>query len=224
MEIGIAGGIGVYQGDLTPSRLGSFETMRFGLNLSAARIVSNSFSIRGNILIAGLRGNDAAYNNPEFRKERAFAFQSPVTELSLQLVLNPLGKNNKVKQLSPYFFAGIGAGFLNIQRDFSRFNADYFGATSPILQGIDEDLQVKPPSVVPVIPAGVGLRYNLSERFAINAEGMYRFLFTDYVDGVSKAANPKFNDHYHTTMIGVLFRTGYKGYGGRNKTGCPPVY
>jgi Domain of unknown function (DUF6089) len=215
-EFGLGAGITLYQGDLTPWRFGSYETLRLGINLSAAKILNRSLSVRASLLRTALKGDDAKYNNPEYRKQRSFNFRTPVTELSLQLVLNPLGKNYNQKGFSPYLFTGAGVSFLHIQRDHSGFNAAYFGDGSDLPQRIAVDDQHNVPRIMPVIPLGGGIRYNLSDRIAINAESAYRLTFTDYLDGFSQAANPARKDHYSTTTIGLIYRTG-----ARSTTACP---
>lgn len=215
-EIGVSPAIFIYQGDLTPEQLGSFKTMRLGIILHGSKILNAAFSLRTNLAIGGLKGDDAKYNNPEYRKQRNFNFRTPVAEISELVVWNPLGKNYSEKGFSPYFFGGAGISLLKIKRDWSNFNAAYFGDGSDISAGLAADGSHKLPKLIPVIPAGAGVRYELSQRFAVNAETAYRFVFTDYLDGFSKAANPDRNDHYHTTSVGAIYKIGAK-----NKLGCP---
>lgn len=107
-EFGFGAGIVIYQGDLTPKQFGSYETMKLAINLNAAKILNSSFSVRANFFRGRLRGDDGIYNTPEFRKQRNFNFTSPVTELSLLFVYNPLGKNYSNKGFSTYLFSGAG--------------------------------------------------------------------------------------------------------------------
>jgi hypothetical protein len=100
-EIGAGIGGYVYQGDLTPTRLGSFRTMRVGLNLYFSKLLSPSFATRTNLAIAGLRGDETKYDDPEYRRERALKFRSPVFELSQLLLWNPLKKNYDDRGLYP---------------------------------------------------------------------------------------------------------------------------
>jgi hypothetical protein len=89
-EIGAGVSSNIYQGDLTPNRFGSYETMKAGFQLHGSFILSPSFLARTNLAIGGLRGDDAAYDNPEFRRQRNFNFKTPVIELSELVVWNPL--------------------------------------------------------------------------------------------------------------------------------------
>jgi hypothetical protein len=216
-EIGATIGGYVYQGDLTPSSVGSVETTRPGFNLHASRLLNRSFSVRANLSVGQLRGDDAVYTHPEYRQHRNFNFSTPVVELSAWLVWNPLGKNYADKGFSPYLFAGAGANLLSVRRDYRNYDAAYFGGDgSPILAGLAVDEAHGTPNVIPVVPVGLGLRYNISSRWAVNAETSYRIMFTDYLDGFSQAAGPGINDHYHSTSIGLIYRIGKK-----NMLDCP---
>lgn len=215
-EIGASIGSFVYMGDLTPSRFGSFRTTRIGLNLHGSKILSPSFLLRLNLAIGGLRGDDAKYDNPEYRKERALNFRSRVIELAPMLVWNPLRSNYNDKGLSPYLFGGAGLSFVRIRRDWSRFNMEYFG--EDVEAGLARDINQSLPRVIPVVPLGIGMRYGVSSRLAVNAEASYRLVFTDYLDGFSHAANPERKDNYHTIMVGAIYRIGKK-----NTMDCPVV-
>lgn len=217
-EIGAGIGSTIYQGDLTPNPLGSYKTMKAGFQLHGSFILSPSFIARTNLTIGGLRGDDAAYDKPEFRRQRNFNFKSPVIELSELVVWNPLHTNYQNIGFSPYLMAGIGISFLNIKSDASNFNPDYFPESPVILQNIADDQAHGTPSLVPVVPLGAGVRYGFSPSFAVYAESAYRLMFTDYLDGFSKATNPDQNDHYQTISLGVILRPGNKG-----KLACPTV-
>lgn len=217
-EFGIALSSFIYQGDLTPHIFGSVETLHWGVNINGSKIMSSSFLLRTNLSIGSLKGDDVRYNNPEFRQQRNFNFHTPVVEISQLVVWNPMRNNYADKEFSPYFFGGVGLSFLKIKRDWSKFNAEYFGVGSVISEGLILDEKKDPPRIIPVIPLGAGIRYNLSDRIAMNAEAAYRLTYTDYIDGFSKAANPKQNDHYITTSVGAIYRIGKK-----SMLGCPAV-
>ncbi len=210
-EFGLNLGFTVYQGDLTPERLGSFRTQRFAFGLHASRLISSSFSIRANFLRGRLKGDDALYSSPEYRQQRNFNFSSPVTEFTGQLVWNPLHRNYTDKGFSPYLFAGAGFAFLRIKRDWSGLNTSYFDPeTSAIFSGLAADTAHRVPRLIPVIPIGGGVKYFFTPRLAVNAEASYRLGYTDYLDGFSQSANPAKNDHYLNYSIGIVYRTGKK--------------
>ena len=129
-----------------------------------------------------------------------------------------LGKNNYRHGFSPYLFAGAGLSFVKITKDYSKMNTSIFSAESDVQAGLNEDNARSLPRVLPVIPAGAGIRYSLSEKFAVFAETAYRFMFTDYLDGFSQSVNPKQNDHHHTTSLGLIY-----SFGKKDKLGCPAM-
>jgi Domain of unknown function (DUF6089) len=216
-EVGLSGGVFVYQGDLTPQPLGSYKTLKPQFALHVYRILSPSFSVRLNVNRGKLYGNDAAYSNPEWRQQRNFNFTTPVTELSLQGVWNILQARSP--RFSPYLFAGAGISFLKIKRDWSNMYPAVFGESSDVQAGLTVDAAKTLPRVIPVVPVGAGVRYALSDRFSLTGETSYRLSFTDYMDGFSKSANPGKNDHYLSHSIGIIYSFGKRD----KKLGCPSV-
>ena len=218
-EWGVSIGFLVYQGDLTPERLGSFRTQKLSLGLHASRILSPSFSLRAHLTVGKLKGDDARYANPEYRQQRNFNFTSPVAELSGQFVWNITGRNYADKGFSTYLFAGAGVSFLKIKRDWSNINPGYFlPEISEIWAGLAADSAHALPRVIPVIPAGAGIKYFITPQWAVNAETSYRIAATDYLDGFSQAANPDKKDKYLGYSVGLIYRTGKK-----NRLACPVV-
>ena len=217
-EIAVQTGPFIYQGDLTHAALGSFKTWTNSVGINGSKILNASFLVRGSLFFSKLRGNEALYSHPEYRQERSFNFSTPLIELTGQLVWNPLARNYADKGLAPYIFAGAGFSYLNIKRDWSNMNTEYFNSESAVAQGLLQDQQKQLPRFIPVLPVGVGVRYNLSSRFAVTAESSYRLSFTDYLDGFSQSVNPAKNDHYHSTTIGLVYRLGKK-----NTMACPVI-
>jgi Domain of unknown function (DUF6089) len=218
-EFGVNLGFLVYQGDLTPKRLGSFETQKFSIGLHASKILSPNVSVRANLLLGKIKGDDAIYDNPEYRQQRNFNFTSPVTELSGQLVYNILGRNYADKGFSPYIFAGAGLALVKVKRDWSNTNISYFGnESSEFATNLAADVVHGTPRVLPVIPLGIGTKYFFTQNLALNAESSYRLSRSDYLDGFSQAANAQKKDHYLNYSIGLIYRTGNK-----NKLACPKM-
>lgn len=73
---------------------------------------------------------------------------------------------------------------------------------------------------------GLGIKYAMNHNFNLSLEAGYRKVFTDYLDGISKLANPNRNDIY---LISALTLT--KEFGGGKRaanrlfkqgdSGCP---
>ena len=218
MSIGFAPGLYIYQGDLTPQKLGSFKTPSWGINLFAQKPINYYLAARLNISIASLRGDDSKYESPAWRKHRNFLFSTPLKEFSAQLVWNILGRNYDNHGLMPYLFSGAGISFVNIKKDYSRLDTAYFGENSDLTNGLARDNAVRLPRKLLSIPVGLGAEYSLSDRFSLYMETAYRFIFTDYLDGFSRSANPKKQDHYHSTSVGLIYKFGNNN---TNGVGCP---
>lgn len=214
-EIGINAGTLIYQGDLTPSAVGSFKTPSFVFGINGSRRLTDVLAARLDLNFGRLHGADSAYALPEWRKQRAFNFTTPVTELTASLVYYPLGTERK---LSPYLFAGLGLAFVHIKRDYNAYNAAYFSEAEGLDERLQQDVDHPLPRTVPVLPLGIGLRYALTEKFSLNSEAGYRLMRTDYLDGFSQAANPLLKDHYYKFSLGLGYRLGVK-----DKYGCPTV-
>jgi len=220
IELGVGLGAYVYQGDLSPSDIGSFKTMKPGINLFESKIAGSHLSYRLNLVIAGLKGDESKYSTPDYHRQRNFKFKTPLLELSALGVWDIRGNNyNRSKGVfSPYVFAGAGLSFLNIKRDWSNMNTEMFPAGSYVQNGLNIDMQKDPPKIQPIIPVGIGFRYEISDRYAITTESNARFVFTDYLDGFSQAVNPKWDDHYFSQTIGLIRKLGKK-----NSLDCPKV-
>ena len=217
-EVGAGVGAFVYQGDLAPSRFGSWKTIRPGLVLHGSRLLNRTMAMRLQLSIASLHGDDAKYSNPAYRQQRNFNFRTSLVELSPQLVWSPLGWSDAGKQLSPYVFGGAALSFVRIRRDASAFNAAYFEAEPELFTQLATDLSTSTPLLLPAVPVGAGIRYSISPTLVLNAEASYRFLFTDYLDGFSRAANPDRKDHYYSISVGLIYR-----FRRKNSWDCPPV-
>lgn len=210
----------VYQGDLTPSKLGSYRTLRPGISLAGSKLLNDYWSVRLGLSLGGLRGNDSKYKTPAYRQERNFRFSSTVTEISAVAVYHLLGNNgdNEWKVISPYLFGGIGFSFLRTRRDDADFNAAYFGAESWVVEGLVADRSRNPVRRLLVFPVGAGVRYPLTSRISLSFETSYRIAFTDYLDGFSKSAGPDHNDYYYSHTASIIYNFS------RNKgIACPVV-
>lgn len=215
-EAGLNIGGYIYQGDLTPEVHGSITTIRPGIGLSITRIFSSRLSARLLFNIASLAADESIYPFPEWRRHRNFSFQASVKEGSLLLHYNMLGNNFDGRKYEPYIFAGAGISSVSVNRNYSRIDPAYFSENSEVQQGLAIDAVAPSTMVIPVVPVGGGVRYNLSDRMSINVEAAYRFMNNDYLDGFSVAANPNLKDHYTSISIGAAYK-----FGGKEKYGCP---
>lgn len=219
-HIGVAASSFIYQGDLTPAKAGSFKTPALGATVFLSKPLTNAFSFRTNLALGQLKGDDAAYNHPQWRQERALRFKTPLVEISGLVVWNVLGNNFSTYQskIAPYIFGGIGYSSVRIKTDYTRLNAAYFAGEPNVLTGLQEDEKKVKPRGLPAFPVGAGFSVAVSPKLSIFAEGAYRFTTTDYLDGVSKAANPSRNDYYSSYSIGIVYKPGKK-----SRLDCPDI-
>lgn len=218
-QVGINGGVFVYQGDLTPAALGSYKTLQPTVELYISGILNPSFILRTNLAFGKLMGADASYKSPAYRRQRNLSFSSPVTEISALLVWNIFGNNsNEIgNRFSPYVFGGAGASFLNVSRT-SNLNKTFFANEPQVEVGLSQDLARTPPKTILVLPVGIGVEYYLFPNLSVTAETNFRYTFTDYIDGFSRVANAAKNDFYHSHTMGLLFK-----FGNRKQLDCPVI-
>jgi hypothetical protein len=219
MSVGLNGGAYIYQGDLTPDRFGSLRTIQPGFSFFVKKPINHFLAARVHISIAKLKGDDSRYSKPEYRQQRNFYFTTPVKEFSAQLVWNIRGRNYDDYGIMPYIFSGAGVSLIRVKKDYSRIDPAVFGESSDVYTGLAIDNARGTPRALLSVPVGIGAEYPLSDRFSINIETSYRFVFTDYLDGFSQSANPKQQDHYHSTSAGIIYKFGKKDKG----IGCPVV-
>ena len=230
-DIGIHGGAMFYTGDLTPGIVGSFKGAKPAIGIYYTRHLSKYFSLRANLKLGGLTGDDSLHKSPDYMRKRNFRFNSPLGEASLLAQFDVFGTNYfiPVTKLSPYVFAGAGVSFLDVKSDWSRIDTSMIHGNGSTLAGLIKDNNTPKPNAILVIPVGAGVKYHAWPRLALTLEGNYRLSFTDYIDGFSYAANPERKDGYYSLTLGAVFNFG-QGAGGnggifkrgkRGSIGCP---
>lgn len=204
-----------YYGDLAPNP-GRFSTdlsfTRPAFGLTFSRRLGPRYSLVGGFLYGTLRGSDFAsadqndQENGKFRYYRNLSFRNRVKELSLVAMFD-LYKNNftymsRVKW-TPYAFAGAAvfhhnpqaiapAAGLNgepIPEAGEWVNLRALGTEGQFadLQPTDANHGIKPYNLIQLaIPMGIGLRFKVKEVVDFSAELGFRYLFTDYIDDVSR--------------------------------------
>jgi hypothetical protein len=230
-EVGVKGGIMVYQGDLVPGAFGNFKTVKPAFGVSVSRSLDPYLSIRTNVAFSRLSSDESLFTDPPYRKRRNFSFSTPITEFTALLVFNPFGQHDgDTRKLAPYIFAGAGMAFLNITRDWSRVDTSTFHSGSSVATGLAIDTVKQVPKSLFALAAGAGIRYNITSLLSVNAEAMFRFTGSDYIDGFKYAANPKNKDNYYGISIGIGYKLaagnetgGNGGRGGRGRYKCPDV-
>ena len=182
-EFGITVGAAHYFGDLNTRAglnrpkpaLGVFFRKQFG-NYIAARLTAHYAQL----------GYSDTYSKNEYQKIRNLSFNSNIWEVALQGDFNFFkfipGDPNYA--FTPYVSLGIGA--------FTYDPYAYLNGEKEYLRPLGTEGQVmgyqgrKPYNTMAFcIPIGVGVKYNISDRFNVSFEIGQRLTSTDYLDDVS---------------------------------------
>ncbi len=196
-ELGISFGSSYYHGDINHSKLFYSPSTAYGLILKYN--FSNYLSASLNGKYAKLKGNDADFSNIE-NQLRGASFSTSLIDLAILFEFNFLAytssgyiKKNR-HRFAPFIFIGIGGNYI--------FSAG--GFENPI-----------------TIPFGLGIKYNIFERFTLGLEWSYRKTFNDQIDGVINFQDDQnspiiHNDDWYS--FGEIFIT-YKLF--KDKIDCP---
>lgn len=200
-----------YFGELSPlsnslSTDLSFTRPTFGIEVS--KKLSSRFSLRGSFIYGRLRGDDfkSAENSGEniYRFGRNLHFRNDIFELAIVGVIElfpSYGRFYRRRFFSPYIFGGIAVFYHNPQ---AKTPLDYSGADAspgdwvslrPLRtegQGLTRGFGAEAGTpyadqyglIQPAIPAGIGMRFRLTDRIDLSFEFGFRFLFFDHIDDV----------------------------------------
>ncbi len=215
MTLGVSLNALNYYGDLAPNpgRLStdlSFTRPAFGLTLSNR--YGPRFFISASFLYGTLAGSDFSSadvkdaKNGVFRFYRNLSFRNRIEELTVTASFDLY--ENQATYLSrlswtPYAFAGVAVFHHNPQALAPA--TDLNGQTLPEagrwvnlrnlgtegqyanLESTDANYGIKPYNLIQAaIPIGLGVRFKLNEVVDFSAELGFRYLFTDYIDDVSR--------------------------------------
>lgn len=185
IAFGISGISTEYYGDYGNGFL-RFDRIYSGLGLSMSKYLSPSFDM-------GVQGSLGKYGYFTNITERFFGNKFDLSMYGHYKLNNGyiLGKYDK---LSPYF--SFGLGFATYSRDAERD----FGEFPTIITG-GADL---------IIPVGVGLKYQISESFALQYQYQYNFTNHDFRDENRRSSFPANttrtgNDAYGKHIISLVF-------------------
>lgn len=182
VHVGLFGGVGHYQGDLTD---GAFvgKLTRGAVGVTVGYELSSRVTLRGGLTFAQIAGNDR-YNSKDYLRARNFSFESNILEASLVGEFYTFNFENK--RWSPYVFGGLAVYRFNPYVLTTNDEKIYLRPLSTEGQGLSQYPDSKPYSMVQLaLPFGGGIKYAISDRVRIGAEIGLRKLFTDHLDDVS---------------------------------------
>lgn len=207
-ELGVLGGITTYQGDLTHLRVPPLESFSYAYGAFARHHLSPTWALRLNYLGGQWIASDS-YSGELNKVNRNFSFKNNLSEGSLLLEWDPFGKRrfpNSPHQLrprvTPYGYLGIGAARYSLKNTFPDPQKPWLSDL------IKEDQMEKSEFVSLAIPAGIGLKMDLSKRTTLSVEGGPHYGYNDLFDGISQSGNPSKNDWYWHGGITLSVRVG----------------
>ncbi len=197
-EVGLMLGGANYQGDLASSKVFSFHQTQAAGGIYARYHVNRHISLRGSLFYAKLKGDDLTFaDEGAWRTERGFNFTNPVYEISFTPEIYILGNTIKRKFFRPYIFAGIGAAFTNPENNLIERDID----------AVENEPGYYPTSHFS-FPMGLGINFDINDKFTLGIEASSHFPLTDYLDGVSESGNPNEKDWFAFGGLTIGYKFG----------------
>lgn len=186
-EIGIAGGVSFYMGDLNPD--GVFRGSKPAGGLIYRYNINKRLAVKATALFGSMAAEDRDFGNVE----RNLSFTSSLSEVSAQFEVNFLKLyNEKGKNcVAPYLFVGVAVFSFNPR---TELNGKWYDLQALGTEG--QDLNVTDTNGIRYdqrrysltnfsIPFGLGFRVNFLRFYSVGIEWGFRKTFTDYIDDVS---------------------------------------
>jgi len=197
LEAGVFAGAGYYNGDINPSK--QFYNPSMAIGGIFKYNISKHFAFRVSANYATLGASDADFSSETARLRQA-AFSANLIDFNILFEYNFRPYSNfgfverNKERFAPYVFLGVGGKYLLNDQGFSN----------PV-----------------TIPFGLGVKYNIFERFTLGSEWGFRKTFSDNLDGVKNIQDDQHVPVLHNTdwyaFVG-LFLT-YKL--GEERISCP---
>lgn len=209
----VEGGIGAagmnYHGDLSNHKLAlSWSQVRPAVTARVGAYFNNYFGAYATVLAGSLAGDDKFQDEGTGRKERNLNFQTSILEFNLQAqgFLFPILDNN----INFYGYGQVGMTLFTPRTFYQGAWVDLRPLNTEG-QGLAEYPDRKPYGSSAINwGGGLGIRYYLSQRITISAEGGVRFTNTDYLDDASKTypSTQLIEDRYGVLAASLSNRTG----------------
>jgi outer membrane protein OmpA-like peptidoglycan-associated protein len=198
-EIGAIGGFSTYFGDIAPNKGISTETSEKALGFYLKKEVTPFLSLKSTFLVTSISGDDYLYLEQPLRIGRGFFFNTSITEIALLPEWEPFASEHKPR-FSPKFFIGPSVFIIDPEANFDRNKID------GNKEGIIIDQAKDYPGIILGLTGGIGVNFQISDYFQMDVSAGLRAPFTDYLDGISEAANPQQNDWYGLASVSIGYR------------------
>ncbi|OQY96924.1 MAG: hypothetical protein B6D37_00045 [Sphingobacteriales bacterium UTBCD1] len=176
-------GVSFYNGDLTQKAF-TIQTIQPSISANLKYNTGDFLNFRFGLAWAIVSGNDK-YNTQWDLKERNLNFKSKIFEVNACLELNLA--DPQVYYSYPYLFGGIGFFHFNPYSFDNEHKKVFLRPLSTEGEGLPQYPSRKEYSLNQVcLPFGGGWKIKINEDFTLSFELGFRYLFTDYLDDVSK--------------------------------------
>jgi Domain of unknown function (DUF6089) len=182
-EFGVSIGAAHYFGDLNTRA--AFNRPKPAVGIFFRKQFSNYVSARISGHFAQVGYSDT-YSKNEYQRLRNLSFNSNIYEIGIQGDFNffKFVPEDPTHNFTPY--VTLGVGLFNFD-PYAYYNGNKVNLRQLGTEGQTIGFNGRKPyaTTALMIPFGVGLKYNLTERMNIFFEVAHRFTFTDYLDDVS---------------------------------------
>ena len=193
-----------YLGDLVKDEGVSMNNAHLDYSIFARHnFAGDRLSLRLGLNVGKLSGNDANYSS---RQNRNFNFKTPLTELAATFEWAPLSikkADGSLRSAYPYFLGGLSLAMTNPTVFFNENSP----STAYAKGGISSD-KANLKKAALGIPIGAGFKVP-TDMGTFGLEIGYRWTVSDFIDGISQAANPNKRDAY--VMGGINYAYNFGG-------------
>lgn len=196
-ELGLAGGISNYYGDLSPQNIVSTET-KGTYGGFASFYIHPVAAFRINVMQSQISGKDANFPLVAEERKRGFDFRNSLTEVSFLLAWEPWAKKIWRQKkfsaaFSPYIVGGHGMVF---HKPITNYHEDNQNFTDEFRRSIKSDKSIKQVSPSTMLYFGIGTKLFATRHLTFGFELTAKPVFSDYLDGVSRTGNMENKDWF----------------------------
>ncbi len=226
-ELGLFLGTFRYYGDLSPDGLSNPKNLKPSAGLFVRKHLWPQMALRGHAIFGKIAARDRDYTEPFWRQERNWAFETSISEISLQAEWDIFGKKrfrrvdtlsyelDRYKQIAyinrfksmiaPYLYVG---GSLVMSKATTTFDQQYLEISGLLARAQADQRLASSTQKNIALTIGGGVNIDLSRKWMLGLEGGARPAFSDYLDGVSQSGNPNKPDWYWVFGLNLAYRIG----------------
>lgn len=187
-----------YKGDLSPKQTVSIKGLNGAIGVRVKHRPDSQWAINAQGIFGKITGNDRDFDN------RTQYRQLDVTTILMELVataewhpLMPeevnLSERKFLDRFSPFLYFGIGIVWADVAVRGLPEKAP------ELVRGLNNGTYMS-------IPVGLGVNFDVNERFSLDVDFGVRFPTTDNLDGISINRNPNINDWYYLIGLTANYR------------------